>query len=126
MTEHAPDAESNTAYKTRQEQEHDQRFDRMGPFTPTAPRKTSPTPGGGRTKATTRTTAGVAAGAAPPRTNLRAPPPIVPAPSSKSPRTCHFGKSRGATAVVSEEQEQSLRPSVFGPAKEVEHYGSEK
>lgn len=123
MTEHAPDVETNTTYKTRQEQEHEERRDWMGAFAPTAaPVATSTTPGGARPTAITRATAGVAVGASRPSgTKVGIPLPTAPA-SSKSPRTSHFRKNRAAAAaVVSQGGEQPPRPAFFGPTKEVVH-----
>lgn len=125
MTEHAPDLDKNTTYKTRQEleverqQAHDRQSGWMGSLTPAAPPAASDTPVGGRTKTYTGTTSVDAS--RPSRINLGTPVPTAPAPSAKSPRTSPFGKNRGTngTVVSQEEKEEPPLPSLFGPAKEV-------
>lgn len=121
MTEHAPDVERNTTYKTREEQEHDERSEWIGSFARTAPPPASTTPGRGHTSGVSRAV-GVSRSSG---NNLRVQLPTAPAPSSESPRTSHARKNRGATtAAVSqeEEDEEEQCPSFFGPAKQVAHY----
>ena len=115
MTEHAPDTERNTTYKTREEQEHDERSDWIRSLASFAPPTASIAPGGGRTTVVSSTAS------RPSGTNLGAPPPTAPAPSSNSPRTSHFGKNRGTTAAIvsQEEEEEEHCRSFFGPAKQV-------
>lgn len=122
MTEHAPDVESNTTYKTRQEQENDERNDCSGSLAPTAFHDTSNSSDGGGNEVGAD---GMVHGASRhSEMSLGVPLPTTPAPSSKSPRTSHFGKNRGAGAgaAVSEEKGKSPRPSFVGPTKEVCHW----
>ena len=141
MTEHAPDLDKNTTYKTRQEllqeqeqeqeQEQGQGLDQHNGWTvsltPTPPPPASTSPSRSRTDAiSSMASVGFKAngGARRPSrpSTLGAPPPTSPAPSSESPRTSSFREDRQATAAIAcqeEEEEYPRRPSYLGPAKEV-------
>jgi len=123
MTEQPPDMDRNTTYKTREEQEHEEKHGLLVADGRT-PHATAAHTGGtntlGATRAITsgRISGAMASGAA------ASPRPRTAAPSFASPRVTHLrgavntgGGGGGGGGAGGEEEQRG--PALFGPVKEV-------